>query len=124
MFPIGFVLANANPNFNPNIAFPGTVWEEYAHGRILMGASRGRDYQQNTTRIYGDLNYTQPIGGVNSTSGNTYSQAEFGSHYHDVPYQETPSLVEAPRYHWKLRETRKAYYDPDNRTDEGMVMYP
>lgn len=42
LYPVGYIYMSTN-SANPGTLFPGTTWEAYAQGRVLIGAGTGTD---------------------------------------------------------------------------------
>ena len=97
LYPVGHIYMSTN-SANPGTLFPGTTWEAYAQGRVLIGAGTGTDSRSEKKTFTagstgGEYNHQLTVGelavhGHNatiSTSGNHSHGIQTGNNT-DVPY--------------------------------------
>ena len=72
LYPVGYIYMSTN-SANPGTLFPGTTWEAYAQGRVLIGAGTGKD-SRNEEKTFtagstgGEYNHQLTVGELASHS--------------------------------------------------------
>lgn len=69
IYPIGSVIENANANFNPNTAFPGTTWERIK-GKVLVGVDEDDADFETAGKTGGEKTHTLAKTEVPNAKGN------------------------------------------------------
>lgn len=89
LYPVGHIYMSTN-SANPGTLFPGTTWEAYAQGRVLIGAGTGTDSRSERKTFAagstgGEYNHQLTVGelAVHSHDGTATSN---GTHTHSVDY--------------------------------------
>ena len=89
LYPVGYIYMSTN-SANPGTLFPGTTWEAYAQGRVLIGAGTGTDSRSEQKTFTagstgGEYNHQLTVGelAVHSHDGTATSN---GTHTHSVDY--------------------------------------
>lgn len=105
IFPIGSVITNSSPTFDPNKLYEGTTWQRIK-GRVIVGVDEN-DTSFNTINKTGghkELQSHTHSGSTNTTGGHTHSgsSSTSGSHNHKIDYLPTTSEA----YGYGLPETR------------------
>lgn len=87
LYPVGHIYMSTN-SANPGTLFPGTTWEAYAQGRVLIGAGTGTDSRSEKKTFAagstgGEYNHQLTVGelAAHNHSGTISSS---GSHSHTV----------------------------------------
>ena len=98
MYPVGTIYTTTG-DANPNTAWPGTSWERYAAGRVLLGSG---SYTENSTT------YTYTAGATGGevkhqlttdempNHGHAASCSTDGDHYHGTAWEKTTEAPNVP----------------------------
>ena len=85
LYPVGYIYMSTN-SANPGTLFPGTTWEAYAQGRVLIGAGTGTDSRSEKKTFTagstgGEYNHQLTVGEL-AQHNHTASAASAGAHTH------------------------------------------
>lgn len=87
LYPVGHIYMSTN-SANPGTLFPGTTWEAYAQGRVLIGAGTGTDSRSEKKTFAagstgGEYNHQLTVGEMPSHS-HEISLSNNGEHTHKI----------------------------------------
>ena len=85
VYPVGSIYMST-ASTNPGTLFPGTTWEAYAQGRVLIGAGTGTDSRSERKTFAagstgGEYNHQLTVGEL-ATHGHSASSSSSGAHTH------------------------------------------
>ena len=85
LYPVGYIYMSTN-SANPGTLFPGTTWEAYAQGRVLIGAGTGTDSRSEQKTFTagstgGEYNHQLTVGEI-ACHTHTASSSSAGNHKH------------------------------------------
>ena len=85
LYPVGHIYMSTN-SANPGTLFPGTTWEAYAQGRVLIGAGTGTDSRSEKKTFAagstgGEYNHQLTVGEL-AQHNHSGSAASAGAHTH------------------------------------------
>ena len=85
LYPVGYIYMSTN-SANPGTLFPGTTWEAYAQGRVLIGAGTGTDSRSEQKTFTagstgGEYNHQLTVGELPSHT-HSASSNNTGAHTH------------------------------------------
>ena len=88
VYPVGSIYMST-ASTNPGALFPGTTWEAYAQGRVLIGAGTGTDSRSEKKTFAagstgGEYNHQLTVGEM-PTHSHSGSAASAGGHTHTTP---------------------------------------
>lgn len=89
LYPVGHIYMSTN-SANPGTLFPGTTWEAYAQGRVLIGAGTGTDSRSEKKTFAagstgGEYNHQLTVGEMPSHTHNASTNSS-GNHSHTLNY--------------------------------------
>lgn len=102
IFPIGSVITNSSPTFDPNKLYEGTTWQRIK-GRVIVGVDEN-DTSFNTINKTGGHKELQSHthNGSTNTAGSHYHSGETDKgerHYHSVPIKNNEIASSATASH-------------------------
>ena len=100
VYPVGWVIETKNSDFNPNTAFPGTVWERFAPGRVRIGAGT---YTENGT------SYSYAVGDTGGEAKHTLTASELASHSHSASSAAAGGHTHTGTTSWGGEHTHTVY---------------
>ena len=85
LYPVGYIYMSTN-SANPGTLFPGTTWEAYAQGRVLIGAGTGTDSRSEKKTFTagstgGEYNHQLTVGEL-ATHNHSATSNNTGAHTH------------------------------------------
>lgn len=97
LYPVGYIYMSTN-SANPGTLFPGTTWEAYAQGRVLIGAGTGTDSRSEKKTFTagstgGEYNHQLTVGELASHT-HSASSNNTGTHTHIVNLNQLNSAGE------------------------------
>ena len=97
LYPVGHIYMSTN-SANPETLFPGTTWEAYAQGRVLIGAGTGTDSRSEKKTFTagstgGEYNHQLTVGELASHT-HSASSNNTGTHTHIVNLNQLNSAGE------------------------------
>lgn len=89
LYPVGHIYMSTN-SANPGTLFPGTTWEAYAQGRVLIGAGTGTDSRSEKKTFTagstgGEYNHQLTVGEMPSHTHSASTNSS-GNHSHTLNY--------------------------------------
>ena len=89
VYPVGSIYMST-ASTNPGTLFPGTTWEAYAQGRVLIGAGTGTDSRSEKKTFAagdtgGEYNHQLTVGEMPSHTHNASTNSS-GNHSHTLNY--------------------------------------
>ena len=96
LYPVGHIYMSTN-SANPGTLFPGTTWEAYAQGRVLIGAGTGTDSRSEQKTFAagstgGEYNHQLTVGEL-AAHGHNAIISTSGKHSHGI---QTGNNTDAP----------------------------
>ena len=96
LYPVGHIYMSTN-SANPGTLFPGTTWEAYAQGRVLIGAGTGTDCRSEKKTFTagstgGEYNHQLTVGEL-AVHGHNATISTSGNHSHGI---QTGNNTDAP----------------------------
>lgn len=87
VYPVGSIYMST-ASTNPGTLFPGTTWEAYAQGRVLIGAGTGTDSRSEQKTLAagstgGEYNHQLTVGELASHTHNASTNTT-GNHSHNI----------------------------------------
>lgn len=101
IYPVGSVITNSNPNFNPNQLYEGTTWERIK-GRVIVGVDESDSSFSDVNKTGGhkELQSHTHTGSTKSSGGHTHSGSTNSiGHKHDVEVRKNYYLSSSARSH-------------------------